>query len=288
MANIKHNKIKNVGVLFELLTRQITSDTVNGLDNSPAISIVKEFFNKNTYLLKEYNLYKALQHQKYKKESSADRFIDLVIKEHGKLPASKIKSEKYNLIREIKRSYKLEDFFKSHISNYKLNASIYNILEAKNKKQVQNPTVSMKSRFFVTEHILDNKNSATKAGNTVIKEYSKQDKDLRILSYKILLEKFNTKYGKLTPKQKSLLKEYINNISNSSSLKKYIVTEINTISKVLAYLTKRVKDNVVRIKLEEVNQQLSLIKEDKKIRDKHLVSLLRSYNLVKELKHVVK
>ena len=92
MANIKHNKIKNVGVLFELLTRQITSDTVNGLDNSPAISIVKEFFNKNTYLLKEYNLYKALQHQKYKKESSADRFIDLVIKEHGKLPASKMRS----------------------------------------------------------------------------------------------------------------------------------------------------------------------------------------------------
>ena len=79
------------------------------------------------------------------------------------------------------------------------------------------------------------------------------------------------------------------NISNSSTLKKYMVNEINTISKVLSYLTKRVKDNsVVRIKLDEVNQQLNLMKKDRKIKDKHLVSLLRSYNLIKELKNVVK
>lgn len=288
MANIKHNKIKNVGVLFELLTRQITSDTVNGVDNSPAIAIVKEFFNKNTYLLKEYNLYKALQQQKYKKEASADRFVDLVIQEHAKLPNIKLKREKYNLIKEIKQTYNLEDFFKSHISNYKLNASIYNILESKYNSKVQNPTVSMKSRFFITEHILENKNTATEAGTNVIKEYSRQDKDLRLLSYKILLEKFNSKYGKLTVKQRTLLREYINNISNSSTLKKYVVSEITTINKALSILTNKVKDDVVKIKLQEVKQQLDLIKESKRIKDTHLVSLLRSYNLITELKNVVK
>ena len=78
MANIKHNKIKNIGVLFELLTRQITSDTINGIEKSPAIIIVKEFFNNNSYLTKELNLYKALQKQKYKNNSNANRFIDLV------------------------------------------------------------------------------------------------------------------------------------------------------------------------------------------------------------------
>ena len=288
MANIKHNKIKNVGVLFELLTRQITNDTINGIDNSPAIRIIKEFFNKNTYLLKEYNLYKALQHQKYKKESRADRFIDVVIKEHAKLPSVKIKREKYSLIREIKKTYNLDDFFKSHVSNYKLNASIYNILEAKNINTIQNPTVSMKSRLFITEHILESGGGATTAENTVIKEYSKQDKDLRLLSYKILLEKFNSKYGELTLKQKSLLKEYINNISNTSTLKKYIVTEIATVNRALTILTKKVKDSVVKIKLEEVKQQLNLITKDSKVKDKHLVSLLRSYNLIAELKRVVK
>ena len=288
MANIKHNKIKNVGVLFELLTRQITTDTINGVENSPAISIVKEFFNKNTYLSKELNLYKALQRTKYKKESSAERFIDIVIKEHNKISFNKLKREKYSLIKEIKKSYNLEDFFKSHIQTYKLNASIYNILESKNRKKIQNPSVSMKSRLFVTEHILDNKINAKKSKANVIKEYSRQDKDLRLLSYKILLEKFNDKYGKLSSKQRNLLKEYINNISNSSTLKKYISEEIVKINKAISLLSTKVPNKVVKIKLQEVKKQLNLVVEDTKVRDKHLISLLRSYNLIKELKNVVK
>tara|TARA_B110000211_G_scaffold200460_1_gene231443 strand:- start:471 stop:1334 length:864 start_codon:yes stop_codon:yes gene_type:complete len=285
---IKHNKIKNVGVLFELLTRQITNDTINGIENSPAIKIVKEFFNKHTYLSREYNLYKALREQKYKKESRADRFIDVVIAEHKKIPAAGLKREKYSLIKELKRTYNLEEFFKAHVINYKLNASIYNILETKNRKTTQNPAIPMTSRLFITEHIMERGGPATSTSNTLIKEYSKQDKDLRLLSYKILLEKFNTRYGKLSIKQKSLLREYINNISNSSTLKKYVVSEIVTINKALTLLTNKVSDSVVKIKLQEIKQQLNIIKTERKVRDNHLVSLLRSYTLITELKNVTK
>lgn len=283
---IKHNKIKNVGVLFELLTRQITNDTINGIENSPAIKIVKEFFNKRTYLSREYNLYKALREQKYKKESRADRFIDVVIAEHKKIPAAILKREKYSLIKELKRTYNLEEFFKAHVLNYKLNASIYNILETKNRKTAQNPAIPMTSRLFITEHIMERGGPAISTSNTLIQEYSKQDKDLRLLSYKILLEKFNDKYGKLSIKQKSLLREYINNISNSSTLKKYIVSEIVTINKALTLLTNKVSDSVVKIKLQEIKQQLNIIKTERKVRDNHLVSLLRSYTLITELKNV--
>ena len=288
MANIKHNKIKNVGVLFELLTRQITSDTINGTEKSPAISIVKEFFHKNSYLSKELNLYKALQVQKYKNENRAEKFIDLVINEHSKLSSAKLNREKYNVIKEIKTNYNLEEFFKSHITNYKLNASIYKLFESKNKKRFSNPSGVMKSRLFLTEHILEKHGSTKNAKENIIKEYSKQDQDLRLLSYKILLEKFNSKYGKLNVKQKSLLKEYINNITNNSTLKNYIVKEINTVNNALRLLTPKIKDSVVRIKLQEVSQQLKLIKKENKILDKHLVSLLRSYNLIKELRNVIK
>ena len=230
MANIKHNKIKNIGVLFELLTRQITSDTINGIEKSPAIIIVKEFFNKNSYLTKELNLYKALQKQKYKNNSNANRFIDLVITEHKKLSSSKLNREKYNLIKEIKTNYKLDEFVKSHIPNYKLNASIYTLLESNNIKKVQNPSAIMKS----------------------------------------------------------LLKEYINNINNNSSLKKYLISEITIVNKAIGLLKNKVSNNVVKIKLNEVSQQLNLIKKENKIRDKHLVSVLRSYNLIKELRNVTK
>tara|TARA_B100001094_G_C18181776_1_gene801327 strand:- start:1180 stop:2043 length:864 start_codon:yes stop_codon:yes gene_type:complete len=287
MANNKHNKIKNVGVLFELLTRQITSDTINGIDNSPAIRLVKEYFNKNSCLLKELNMYKALQQQKYNTQVKVDRFIDLVITEHSKLPQSKLKREKYGLIKEIKNIYSLENFLKSHVSNYKLNASIYNILEYKNSKQAKNPAIIMKSRSLINEHIIDNKVNKPKS-DKLINEYSKQDKDLRLLSYKILLEKFNSKYGSLSLKQKSLLKEYINNISNTSKLKTYIIKEINNVTKALDLLKLKVTNNVVKIKLDEVSQQIKLIKKDTKVRDKHLVSLLRSYSLVSELRNVTK
>ena len=288
MASNKHNKIKNIGVLFELLTRQITSDTINGRDNSPAIQIVKEFFKVNTNLSKELNLYKALQEQKYKKETKADKFIDVVVTEHTKISKPKLKREKYNLIKEIKSHYNLDDFFKSRVSNYRLNASIYTLLESQNNIKALNPKTLIKCRYFLLEHITDGNTSKVKRGETLIKEYSKQDKDLRLLSYKILLEKFNSKYGKLSLGQRNLLKAYINNISNTSTLKKHISEEVTKINKVLKALTKKVKDNVVKIKLQEVQQQLSIIPKDRVVKDTHLVSLLRSYNLVSELKNVTK
>ena len=288
MANIKHNKIKNVGVLFELLTRQITSDTISGVKNSPAISIVKEFFNKKSYLSRELNLFKVLQQQKYKNENKAEKFVDIVITEYSKLSKNKLKREKYNLIKEIKQHYNLEDFFKSRVSNYKINASIYNLLESNRSGIMHNPTNTMKYRYFLVDHITGGTNKAKTIGTAVIKEYSKQDKDLRLLSYKILLEKFNGKYGTLNIKQRSLLREYINNISNTSTLKMYMVNEIKLINRALDLMVPKVADKIVKIKLKEVQQQLNQIPKDTKIRDKHLVSLLRSYNLVKELKNVVK
>ena len=67
MANVKYSKLKNTGVIFELLVRQITNDTLEGLKKSPAVSIIKEFFKKNTTLSKELKLYQFLQKEKFKK-----------------------------------------------------------------------------------------------------------------------------------------------------------------------------------------------------------------------------
>ena len=287
MKPLKHSKVKNVGVLFELLTRQITSDTLSSKQKSPAISIVKEFFKKDTVLARELDLYKALQQQKYTSDAKAEKFIDIVISEYVKLNRSKSKREKYNLVREIKKHYNLDDFFKSRVSNYRLNASICSLLESNASIDSIKPSQLMKYRFNIVEHITGT-HTSTKDSDTVLNEYSKQEKDLRLLSYKILLEKFNDKYGTLTSKQKSLLREYINNISNTSTLKKYIVTEVNIINKELSALIENVTDDIVKVKLTEVQAQLSNIQNDKVVRDKHLVSMLRSYDLIKELKNVAK
>ena len=278
---VKHSKYKNTGILFELLVRQVTSDTVNGIENSPAINIIKEFFKKNTTLKRELGLYQTLLKEKFKTESRADKFIDAVLKERKKLSNSTLRKQKYNLIKEIKKNYNIEEFFKSKVSNYSNNASIYCLFEG------ASPSNQVRFRYSLVEAITNSKKEKSRVDETY-DIYKKQDKDVRMLSYKILLEKFNEKYGELGRKQKSLLKEYIENISNTQKLKEYIHTEINTTTKKLDKASKFVKNKVVRIKLKEVSNQLKNIKGEKSIKDSHFISVLRTYDLIKEVANVIK
>ena len=278
----KHSKYKNTGILFELLVRQITTDTINGVSKSPAIQIIKEFFKKSTTLKKELMLYQTLLNEKFNTERKAESFIDAVLKERKKLSSTELRKQKYNLIKEIKNKYNIENFFKTKVENYSENASIYCLFENKT-----NPSQSVRFRFNLVETVMNKRNKVSRIDETY-QMYSKQDKDVRTLSYKIMIEKFNNKYGNLTSEQKTLLREYINNISNTQKLKKYIHTEINNTSKSIRSLSKKVDDNIVSIKLNEVADQLQLVKKERKVKDKHMLSVLRAYDLVKEIKNVTK
>jgi hypothetical protein len=282
--NTKHSKFKNTGVLFELLVRQITSDTLNSVKKSPAIKILERYFSSNTNIRKEIQMFHTLQNQKFNSDEKANRFIDAVIREYAKIDRSGLRHEKYNLIKEIKKHYNLGSFFKTKISNYKMNASIAKTLDS----SYSNPADKIRSRYTVIEGITSKHSNNKKPKSEVLKEFTTADKDLRLLSYKILLEKFNSKYGELGSPQKRLLKEYINNVSNTEKLKEYTDGEVLKISKSLSRLSSKVKDKIVKIKLEEVKSQLLNIHGEKKVKDLHLVSLLRSYDLIKELRNVSK
>lgn len=276
----KHSKYKNTGILFELLVRQVTNDTLQGMDQSPAITILREFFKKNTSLKRELGLYQTIQNEKFKTESRANTFLDAVIREHGKLSKGTVKKQKYNLIKEIKKSYNLESFFSQRVNNYTANASIYCLFEG------TTPIKTVKYREALVEGIVEQKKK--KSGDT-LSMYQKQDKDVRLLSQKILIEKFNNKWGKnLSVKQKGLLKEYIHNISNTTKLKDYLVNEITKSTKILDGLAKKVKDSVVKIKLQEVSSQMRAMKIDNNIKDKYVISLMRTYDLIQEVKNVIK
>lgn len=277
----KHSKYKNTGILFELLVRQVTNDTINGVKKSPAINIIREFFKKNTTLKKELGLYQTLLNEKFNSENKAERFIDAVLKERKKLSNTILRKQKYSLIKEIKKDYNIEEFFKVKVANYSNNASIYCLFEG------SSPSNQIRFRYSLIENIVNSKLKKSRIDETY-DMYKKQDKDVRMLSYKILLEKFNNKYGKLGIKQKSLLKEYIENISNTDKLKDYIHSEINTTTKKLDKATKFVKNDVVKIKLNEVSSQLKKIKSDKNIKDVHIISVLRAYDLIKEVANVIK
>ena len=277
---VKHSKYKNTGILFELLTRQLTSDTIAG--NQPkSLSFLKKHFNKKTELLKEYKIYHTLATQKYNKDSQATMLIETLIEVHEKLNKSQLRREKYNLIKEIKDTYNVNDFFKAKITDYKVMASIFNLLE--NKKAT--PLSIVNSKTTILEHITGKQLPNSKK-NVVLENFDKQDRDTRLLTYKVLLEKFNDKYNDLQDNQKTLLKEYVNSVTNSPALKSYINQEIKEVKKTLTKYSKKVEDKAIEIKLQETKDLIKPLSKKSSVNDDNVINLLNYYELVNELKAI--
>ena len=282
-SKTKHSKIRNTGILFELLTRQITVDVLNNDEKAAAAKILKEFFNKKTQLGKEYELYRVLTTENYTSEIKANHLVDAVVKARQKLNSSQLKREKYNLIKEIKKNYNVSDFFMSRIPNYKVNASIYKIFDV---DYDSNPAGETESRYTIVEHVTRKQITNKKKDKELVEGYKKQEKDLRLLAYGILVEKFNKKYRSLSKSQKKLLKEYINNISNTNSLKEFIESETIRVKSKLQSLLPKVNDKVTKIKLNEAVNQAETLMKGRIVEDKQVVTLMRYYQLVKELENV--
>lgn len=281
MKALRHSKLKNTGVLFELLVRQVASDTLNNSD-SKALPIIKKYFSKSTELAKELNLYQTLVKERFTKEEKANHLVEAVITARKRLNESMLNRQKYNLIKEIKNNFVLENFFNSKINNYKVLAAAYKLFEY---TIADNPTESVNNRYTLIEHITQ---KAVKKPTELneMSAFVKQDKDVRLLSYKILVDKFNEKYSGLNESQKSILRHYINTVSDGTELKEFIVKEVSKLKRELNVLTPKVSDTVIKIKLTEVLNLLSEISNAKVIKENHVLNLLRYNELVKELKKV--
>ena len=281
MRKVKHNKIRNTGLLFEFLLRQITSDVLNKDQNSKAVSIVKQRFNENTELGKELALYNILITKKFQSDSKADYFINEVMKTRSDLNNSTLRREKYNLIKEIQSNYNLQKFTSSKVPNYKVFASIYKLFEY----NTLSPDEKTESFFNIVEHVttVDNNLRLSETVRTL-----PDDEDLRILTYRTLLEKFNQKYTKLSGAQKNLLREYINNISNTNSLKDTLIQIVKELKQDLKTHSKNLKDKVVKIKMTEalksINEFCGLNDKSDVVKDEYVIQTMRYLELLKESK----
>ena len=278
MSKFKHSKLRNTGLLFEFLLRQVTVDVLNKKKESPALKIIKGKFNEHTELGKELALYNLIVSKKFKSDKKADFFLSEVIRQRGKLNNMILRREKYNVIASIKESYDVNQLFSSKVPNYKVFASVYKLFEGINEMGADEKT---ESYFIVIENVTTLKHKKNKS--YMPEEF--KDKDLRILSYKTLLEKFNKKYTNLSDKQKHVLKEYISNISNTNNFSVFVETQIPKLKKKLNTKVKKVKDKVLRIKLREAVNCVNkfCLNESKQTDDNSVVQLLRYYELDKEL-----
>ena len=289
MKKIKHSKFKNTGVLFELLVRQITLEVLNGDKTENAKNIVREFFGPNTELNKELRLYDILLKEKYSSETKADRLVETVCDAHTKLNQLKLSKEKFNLIKEVSAKFDIEQFLSSPITNYKVLASIYKVFESKRENSYDIKDI-FNSKITLIENITSKPSQLAKPteDKKLIETYKQQDKDLRLLTYKILVETFNKKYTNLDDSQKNLLKEYINNITNTTKFKDYVGQQLPTIISELNNIKTKLKDKVTQIKLTETISVLDKMKLGKIVSDNHVSSIMLSYELIKELKSKIK
>ena len=282
---VKHNKIKNTAILYELLSRQITVDVLNDTKSPKSVKLFKEFFNKNTEMGKEYELYSILLEKKYKNDSHASQLVEAVVKSRRKLSNRRLNNEKYNLIKTIKENYDIKEFFNTRLPNFKIMASVYKLFGTETGKEDFGPVQRTDSVITITEHIV-NGSVKVNRNQQVVKEFEEQGKDLRLLSYQLLVDKFNSKYKSLNENQKNLLKEYINNVSNTNSLKGFIDSEVVKIKKALKSLLPKVNDKITKIKLSEAIDYTDSATKGKVVQDKHVVALMRYYELIKEIKNV--
>ena len=289
MKKIKHSKFKNTGVLFELLVRQITLEVLNGDKKETAKTIVREFFAPNTELNKELRLYDILLKEKYSSEIKADRLVETVCDAHAKLNQSELSKEKFNLIKEVSAKFDIEQFLSSPITNYKVLASIYKVFESKRESNYDIKDI-FNSKITLIENITSKPSQKLQPteDKKLIESYKQQDKDLRLLTYKILVETFNKKYTNLDDSQKNLLKEYINNITNTTKFKDYVSVELPKIVAELKTIKSKVEDKVTTIKLSETISVLEKMKIGKTVSDSQVSSIMLSYELIKELKSKLK
>jgi hypothetical protein len=214
---IKHSKYKNTGLLFELLVRQITADTLNG-GESPSLNILKKSF-ANTELGKEYKLYESLFKNKNISEGKAEITLNTILEATRKLNRSTLRREKYNLIKEIQNHYNVNEFFRHQVPNYKGYAAFYKLIEIYNSDKLSETNAIIDNKVTILECLTERPVNQKKVKQDLVEEFAKYDKDLRVLTYKVMLEKFNGKYSNLNKGQKEVLKEFMNSIDNTPRLK---------------------------------------------------------------------
>ena len=279
---IKHSKYKNTGLIFELLVKQIAADTLSRQD-SPAVKIMKKFYTGKTSLVREFRLYEYILKNKGVSQSKGETIVSTIIEISSKLDRNAVKKQKYDLIAEIKNSYDLDEFFSMKVRDYKALAALYCLMEAQNA-DLADPQTLVDNKMTVLEHLTESKQNEEDVKDSLVEEYAKYDKDLRMLTYKILLEKFNGEYENFLPEQKAILREFITASESQVKLRTMINEELEKISLAVEEMKTKVKNDIARIKLDEVSKTIKPLSKQTRINDTHIVNLLQYYDLVNELR----
>lgn len=282
---VRHSKYKNTGLIFELLVKQVAADTLNGRD-SQAVSLIKKYFTGKTALAKELKLYEFVIKNSNVSSTKAENIVSTILETSQRIDRNAAKKQRYNLVKEIKESYNETDLFTIKVPHYKALAATYCLLEAHTNPEIVSPEVLIENKTTLLEHLTGQEQKQEDVKETLLEEYSKYEEDLRLLTYKILLEKFNGEYGTLLPEQKNILREFISSVDSNNKLFTLVNEHLSTIKSSLKASTLIVDDKVVALKLTEIANNIEPLSKGTKIDDSHLLNLMQYHQLLHEVVQV--
>lgn len=291
MKPLKHNKLRNTGLIFEILVRKMTNDVFSDVNESTNYKLIKKYFNKDTQLSKELQLYKLLSETKETNESKINYIVDSSIKVKKELDDKQLIKEKYALISEIKTLYngKLNEFFNCKVDKYKNYASIYKILEHNMSENVED---FLESRFYIVESFQKPKIEKDSYINEDMMEainiFNKQDKDTQTLMFKTVVSNFNREAKKiLIPEQIEFLQSYTFKDNSNSNFSKTFKKTIQDSNNILNEAINTIDDDVTKVKLGEMKRMLKIINDKKILKESHIITVMKYIKLSKELKNLI-
>lgn len=265
---MKHNKKRNVGLVYEALTRELTKSILSkkGRRQQVIISILKECFKSNSLLKKELDLYREIRKDDTLSKEQAGKVLLEVKRQYSSIDKDELFKEQSKLISKINKALS-KDVYNNFVSDYKFKASLYQYL---------NDMGSAKERVLLEEKVVD-----YMMDNVEEAQQPKIDN----LTFKTFVGKYNDEYNNFLSEQKELLTKYIEKGSSDLEFKDYIN---ETIGKLKSGLEESIKkpviseDEVMVGKAMEVKALLESFSK-KPIDEKMLAVVMEVQRLISEI-----
>lgn len=262
---MNHNKRRNTAFLYEALVRELTKSVVAKDEErkSAVMAVIKEFFNNNSILKQDLNLYKEIVETRGTTKDAAEKIIGYVRKERERLNAEKLFEAQTQLINKICNSIS-EDVFSNFVPNYKALASVY---------QMFSPKTKIKNKVLMENVVVQYMSSLPQKIN--------EQKRINNATMRIFSSKFNNHYSGLLEEQRVLLSKYISSFTdNGLELKMYLNDELG-----------RIKETITNTKFEgelqeKINKVSSVIDgfKGELINEEMLKQIMKMQQLVREIK----
>ena len=274
LTKLKHNKKRNTAFLYEALIRELTKFSIkkDKKSSNKVISVIKEFYNNDSVLLRELKLYENI----LKTEGTDHRIAEKILFEskmqYSVLDHKKIFTEQSKLISKINKELNA-DVFNNFVPNYKNLATLQQVFN--------NSDLQAKERVLLEENVIEVMLATTTEGP----EDGKL-KHVDSLAYKNFVKRFNESYGQLNENQRSLLITYVNSFQdNGLEMKIYLDEELSRLKDAMG----SIKDDASLASrtsiLEQVDQVNEILESFSScdVDEAALIKVIKIQELVEEL-----